>query len=139
MLKLAKERNKHTSDLTEMAKKRTGLSEKRTSLASERNELAAGRTNLSSYRSLLARGRTELAFIRTGLAFVTIGIGLMRYFGLGYWTILDVSLAVIGAAATIIGSKSFITTVKYKRRFDRKLKDFLLIESETGMDRSRAV
>jgi uncharacterized membrane protein YidH (DUF202 family) len=113
-----------------MAEKRTGLSENRTALTKERNDLAQSRTGFSRYRSVLAKGRTELAFIRTGLAFVALGIGMMRYFGFGPWTILDASIVVIGAASTIYGSSRFITTVKFQRIFERKMKGFLVPEPE---------
>ena len=70
---------------------------------------------------MLAKGRTELAFIGTGLAFVALGIGLMRYFGVGLWTILDVSLVVFGMASTVFGVKNYLVTWNYERIFSEKL------------------
>ena len=69
----------------------------------------------------MAKGRTELAFIRTGLAFVALGIGLMRYFGVGLWTILDVSLVAFGMARTVFGVKNYLVTWNYERVFRQKL------------------
>ena len=81
---------------TEMAGKRTRFSETRTVLANQRTDLAESRTGFSRYRSVMAKGRTELAFIRTGVAFVALGLGMMRYFGFGPWTILDAGIASLG-------------------------------------------
>jgi len=127
---LSTKRTDLANDRTELAGKRTGLSETRTDLAGERTQMASNRTSLSSYRSLLARGRTELAFIRTGLAFVALGIGLIRYFGFGPWTLLDGTLVVLGALSSIYGTKRFITTIKYERRFSKRLHRFLTMELE---------
>ena len=143
LVELAEENNQLTSNLISLAEKRntmaeqrTVLSESRTDLAKERNDLALSRTGFSRYRSVLAKGRTELAFIRTGLAFVALGIGMMRYFGFGPWTILDAGIVVIGAASAIYGSSRFITTVKFQRIFERKMKDFLVPESEAMGEKS---
>ena len=113
-----------------MAEKRTELSEKRTGLADDRTDLAQSRTSLSSYRSILAKGRTELAFIRTGLAFVVLGIGMMRYFGLGPWTILDAAIVLMGGASALVGILRFVSTVRIQHRFEHKLRRFLVLELE---------
>ncbi len=94
---------------------RTGLSEKRTDLAQGRNDLAGSRTILSTYRSVLAKGRTDLAIIRTGLASIALGIALIRYFGLGLWTLLDGSLVALGAVVTLFGLRSYIVTRSRER------------------------
>jgi uncharacterized membrane protein YidH (DUF202 family) len=65
-------------------------------LASDRTDMAEERTSLAGHRTKLARARTGLAFSRTGIAFIGLGIGLMRQFAAGKWTILDVSLIVLG-------------------------------------------
>ncbi|MCK9175804.1 MAG: DUF202 domain-containing protein [Desulforhopalus sp.] len=70
-------------------------------MAEKRTDLAESRTDFSIYRSILAKQRTELAFIRTGLAFVALGIGMIRYFGFGPWTTLDIGIVVIGATLGI--------------------------------------
>ena len=127
---LAEERTRLSANRTEMAETRTSLSENRTILAKKRTDFAESRTGLSRYRSVLAKGRTELAFIRTGLAFVALGIGMMRYFGFGFWTTLDAGIVVIGTALAIYGSSRFITTVKFQRIYERKMKDFLVPEPE---------
>lgn len=64
----------------------------------------------------------------TGLAFVTIGLALVRYFGFGYWTILDGSLVVLGTVSTVYGLKSFLTSMKYGRQFERLLGHLLTTE-----------
>jgi len=127
---LAEERTRLSSYRTEIAEKRTGLSETRTALAKERTDLAQSRTGFSKYRSLLAKGRTELAFIRTGLAFVALGIGMMRYFGFGPWTMLDAGIVAIGAVSAVYGSCRIITTVKLQRILERRMKGFLAPEPE---------
>ncbi len=38
--------------------------------------------------------------MRTGFADVTLGLGMMRYLGLGYWTILDAGLILLEAITT---------------------------------------
>jgi len=125
---LSEERTRLSASRSEMAEKRTNFSENRTVLASQRNDLAESRTGFSRYRSVMAKGRTELAFIRTGVAFVALGIGMMRYFGFGPWTVLDVGIAVLGAALTLYGSRCFITTLKYQRIYERKMKDCFVSE-----------
>jgi uncharacterized membrane protein YidH (DUF202 family) len=74
---------------------------------------------------VLAKGRTELAFIRTGLAFVALGIALIRYFGLGPWTLLDGGLVVFGAVATVVGLRGFMVTRRLERKFTERLAPFL--------------
>ncbi|MGC8906079.1 MAG: DUF202 domain-containing protein [Desulfomonilaceae bacterium] len=118
---LSEVRTDLAKDRTLLAEERTGLSQTRTELAAERNNLASNRTLLSSYRSVLAKGRTELAFIRTGLAFVALGIGLMRYFGVGLWTILDCSLVAVGIGSTVFGVKNYLVTWKYERVFQERV------------------
>jgi uncharacterized membrane protein YidH (DUF202 family) len=108
---------------TELARERTGLSGSRTDLARDRTGLAERRTDLSAYRSVMASGRTQLALIRTGLALIALGTGMMRYFGLGGWTILDGALILVGITATILGFRSFLKTRRFERAFARRLHD----------------
>jgi len=131
LINLAHEENKLTTNLINLAGQRTELSQRRTALADDRTGLAGNRTDLSCYRSLLARGRTELAFICTGLAFITFGVGLMCAFGFGPWTLLYGTLIVLGAISTVYGLKRFAATSVFERRFSRKLKDFLSLETQT--------
>ncbi len=65
-------------------------------LASDRTDMAEERTSLAGHRTKLARARTGLAFARTGIAFTGLGIGLMRQFQESRWTVLDLSLIVVG-------------------------------------------
>ena len=108
----------------------TSLSTRSTEFARERNEMADTRTGLASYRSVLAEIRTELAFVRTGLAFIALGIGMLRYFGLDPWSMLDVGLIVIGAVMTLYGVRSFILTRRNEKKFAGRLRGFLTLDSE---------
>ncbi len=75
----------------------------RTPLAKVRTFLAERRSLLACYRTSLAKGRTGLAFIRTGLSFMTIALVLLKIFGTGYLTIVEVLLFVSGSVMTIDG------------------------------------
>ena len=72
-------------------------------LASDRTDMAEERTALAGHRTKLARARTGLAFSRTGIAFLGLGIGLMRQFHESWWTILDLSLIVVGVVMSAEG------------------------------------
>jgi uncharacterized membrane protein YidH (DUF202 family) len=78
-------------------------SRERTHLARERNVLAAQRTVSACYRTIYARARTGLAFMRTGIAFVGVGLGLLHYFGLSLFTILDSLLIAAGLLMVLDG------------------------------------
>ena len=69
----------------------------------------------------LENGRfdTESLQILTGLALVALGSGMMRYFGLGIWTILDGSLITAGVTAALVGIKGYATTVRYENTIQR--------------------
>ena len=75
----------------------------RTPLAKVRTFLAERRSLLSCYRTSLAKGRTGLAFMRTGLSFISISIILFRIFGIGYSTVFEAALLLIGIIVTIDG------------------------------------
>ncbi len=66
------------------------------------------RSMLASYRTSLAKGRTGLAFIRTGISFMTIAIILFRLFGIGYLTLLETALLIIGLVITIDGLRWYL-------------------------------
>lgn len=100
---------------TELAVNRTAYSTERTDLARDRNSLAVIRTYLSSYRVLLARERTLLAVIRTGLALIMFGTGLIRYFGLGIWSIMDGVLIIVGIAMLSYASKEYVSAYREKK------------------------
>jgi len=72
-------------------------------LASDRTDLAEERTTLACYRTLMARARTGLSFTRTGIAFIGAGIALIRQFGYGPWTTLDLGMIVLGLLMTAEG------------------------------------
>jgi uncharacterized membrane protein YidH (DUF202 family) len=72
-------------------------------LASDRTDMAEERTSLAGHRTKLARARTGLAFSRTGIAFLGLGIGLLRQFHESWWTILDLSLIVVGVVMSAEG------------------------------------
>ena len=76
----------------------------RSSLAHERTSLAGQRTVAGCYRTIYARARTGLSFIRTGGAFTSIGLGLMKYFGMGMLTILDAMLIIAGLLMIVDGA-----------------------------------
>ena len=76
----------------------------RSYLAHERTSLAGRRTVFSCYRTIYARARTGLSFIRTGISFVGIGLGLIQYFGLSLFTILDTVIVLAGVAMAVDGA-----------------------------------
>jgi uncharacterized membrane protein YidH (DUF202 family) len=84
----------------------------RTHLARERNVLAAQRTIAACYRTIYARARTGLSFIRTGVSFLSIGIGLIGYFGLGFKTLFDAMLILIGLLMIIDGALWYLPVRK---------------------------
>ena len=75
----------------------------RSQLAHERNSLAAQRTAFACYRTIYSRARTGLSFIRTGVAFISLGLGLMAYFGLSLFTVLDCVVLFGGMLMTVDG------------------------------------
>jgi uncharacterized membrane protein YidH (DUF202 family) len=79
------------------------LSAGRTPLAFVRTFLAERRSMLSCYRTSLAKGRTGLAFLRTGIAFIAISLVLFRVFGIGYLTVLEGALLILGAVISYDG------------------------------------
>jgi uncharacterized membrane protein YidH (DUF202 family) len=75
----------------------------RTPLARLRTYLADLRTAMAGYRTILAKGRTGLAFLRTGMALVGAGLVLFKIFGLGYLTILEALLVIVGMVMAVDG------------------------------------
>ncbi len=106
-------------------------SRERTHLARERNVLAAQRTIAGCYRTIYARSRTGLAFIRTGVSFVSIGIGLIGYFGLGFKTLFDVMLIVIGLLMIIDGGLWYLPVRKEQAELPRT-RSAVLAGGKTG-------
>jgi uncharacterized membrane protein YidH (DUF202 family) len=112
---LSEQRTQLADNRTELAVSRTAYSTERTELARDRNSLAVIRTYLSSYRVILAKERTLLAIIRTGLALIMFGTGLMRYFGLGVWSIMDGILIIVGLAMLSYASKGYVSAYREKK------------------------
>jgi uncharacterized membrane protein YidH (DUF202 family) len=125
---LADDRTKLAGERTTLAQKRTDLAEMRNKLAEIRTRMSGGRTglaqsrtNLSQYRTLLAKQRTELAYLRTGAALIALGSFFSRYFGVGYFTIIDV-LFIIGGLASIGGAATlFFKSYSAERKLVKKL------------------
>ncbi len=78
-------------------------SKERTHLARERNVLAAQRTIYACYRTIYSRARTGLAFVRTGVAFFSLGLGLLHYFALGVFSVIDSFLMAAGLLMAVDG------------------------------------
>ena len=86
---LAEKRTQVSLERTEMSENRSGLARTRTQFAQRNVFLSEKRSLMAQQRTFLAKARTELAFMRTGVALVALASGLIRYFGLGWWTVVD--------------------------------------------------
>ena len=113
---MGEQRTKASLERTELAENRSGLARFRTQMAQRRAFLAEKRTLMAQQTTFLAKARTELAFIRTGVALVALASGLMRYFGLGWWTVGDGSILVFGLVMVISGVYYYIPTRKKEGR-----------------------
>ena len=71
--------------------------ERRRILANDRANLAEERTVLAYLRTIMAKARTGLAFTRTGTFLAGLGIGFIRQFRPGPWTVFDWALIAAGA------------------------------------------
>lgn len=109
---LSEKRSRLSLERTELSEIRSGLSRIRTQASQRSTFLAEKRSLMSQQRTFLAKARTELAFIRTGVALVALASGLMRYFGFNWWTVIDVSIAVIGSVMVISGIYYYLPTRK---------------------------
>ena len=121
---MSRERTSLSGQRTDLAVLRTDLSRSRTGLAEQRNKMAGTRTQyslkrttlarsrtvLSNIRTSLAKGRTHLALARTGLAFFSIAIAFFRMFGLSWWTLFDVMLAMGSIVIATIGLAGYRRT-----------------------------
>jgi uncharacterized membrane protein YidH (DUF202 family) len=100
---------------------RNKLAEIRTRMSGGRTSLAQSRTNLSQYRTILAKQRTELSYLRTGAALIALGSFFSRYFGVGYWSIIDVTF-IVGGLASIAGAATlFFRSYRVERKLMHKL------------------
>ncbi len=113
---LGEKRTRRSQIRTELAEKRSGLARIRTLLAKNRSFLAEKRTSMAQQRTTLAKARTHLAFIRTGVALVALGSALTRYFGLGWWTIMDGSILVLGIIMVGMGIYFYLPARKEEGR-----------------------
>lgn len=113
---LGEKRTRRSQVRTELAQKRSGLARIRTLLARNRSFLAEKRTTMAQQRTTLAKARTHLAFIRTGVALLALGSALTRYFSLGWWTIMDVSILILGIVMVGMGIYFYLPTRKEEGR-----------------------
>jgi uncharacterized membrane protein YidH (DUF202 family) len=88
----------------------------RTPLARLRTRLAADRTVLAWYRTSMAKGRTGLALVRTGISFIAISLTLLRIFGIGYLTIMEAPLLLIGLIMAVEGVSWYLPARKLAPR-----------------------
>lgn len=109
---LSEKRTTAANRRNELSEKRSGLARVRTGLSQRRTFLAEKRTIMAQHRNLLAKARTELAFIRTGVAFVALATGLIRYFGIGWWTVMDASILILGIGMVTTGIYYYLPTRK---------------------------
>lgn len=109
---MGEKRTQASLERTEMAENRSGLARLRTQLSQRRVFLAEKRTLMAQQRTFLAKARTELAFMRTGVALVVLSIGLIRLFGVGWWTLADGSIMLLGLAIITSGIYYYLPTRK---------------------------
>lgn len=119
--RLGERRTKASVERTELAENRSGLARIRTLLARNRSFLAEKRTIMAQQRTFLAKARTELAFMRTGVALIALATALMRYFGVGWWTLADGTIFLLGVLMVGTGIYYYLPT----RRQEGKLLDLL--------------
>ena len=84
----------------------------RTPLARLRTRLASDRTILAWYRTSMAKGRTGLALMRTGISFIAISLTLLRIFGIGYLSIIQAPLLLVGIIMAADGLMWYLPTRK---------------------------
>jgi uncharacterized membrane protein YidH (DUF202 family) len=84
----------------------------RTPLARLRARLASDRTVLAWYRTSMAKGRTGLALMRTGISFIAISLTLLRIFGIGYLSIIQAPLLLVGIIMATDGLSWYLPTRK---------------------------
>ena len=108
---------------------RNKLAEIRTRMSGARTGLAQSRTNLSQYRTILAKQRTELSYLRTGLTLIAIGTIFTRMFGLGYWSIIDAIITLVGLSSIGMAIKLFIQSYRVERKMLPQLEKELALEA----------
>jgi len=128
---LAEKRTQAALDRTDLSENRSGLARIRTQMAQRRVFLAEKRTLMAQQRTFMAKARTELAFIRTGVALIALATGLIRYFGVGIWTLLDGSVLIFGVAMVTTGIYYYLPT----RKSEGRLLDVIRQKEEELMQR----
>ncbi len=108
---------------------RNKLAEVRTRMSGARTGLAQSRTNLSQYRTILAKQRTELSYLRTGLTLIAIGTIFTRMFGLGYWSIIDLIIVLVGLSSIGMAIKLFLKSYFVERKLLVQLEKELALEA----------
>jgi uncharacterized membrane protein YidH (DUF202 family) len=126
---------------TELARQRTDLARTRTDLAERRTTLVEEQTDLLHTASILAQIRTEqsgartyLSLIRAGLAFLTLGVVLVRYFGISWWTLFDAALVLPSTLATIYGVVGYRRSLRSIRLLDNGLPEEMRVTLQTNRD-----
>lgn len=127
----AERRTQASLERTDLSENRSGLARIRTQLSQRRVFLAEKRTLMAQQRTFLAKARTELAFIRTGVALVALSAGLIRYFGVSLWTLLDGTVLVFGVTMILIGIYYYLPT----RKSEGRLLDVIRQREEELMQR----
>ena len=108
---------------------RNKLAEIRTRMSGGRTGLAQSRTNLSQYRTILAKQRTELSYLRTGLTLIALGTFFTRYFGFGYWSIIDGLILLTGMSSIVMAVKLFRKSFFIERKLLIRLEEELASEA----------
>ena len=126
---LAEDRTKLAQFRTRLAQFRNKLAEIRTRMSGGRTGLAQSRTNLSQYRTILAKQRTELSYLRTGATLIALGTFFTRYFGLGYWSIIDGLILFTGVTSIVMAVKLFRKSFFIERRLLIRLEEELASEA----------
>lgn len=126
---------------TELARQRTDLARTRTDLAERSTNLVEEQTDLLHIASILAQIRTEqsgartyLSLIRAGLAFVTLGVILIRYFGISWWTVFDGALVLPSAVAAAYGIYGYLRALRSIRILDAGLPEEMRVTLQTTRD-----
>jgi uncharacterized membrane protein YidH (DUF202 family) len=101
----------HNQDVNPIFRLRGGLLSQWCGLFADRRSLMACR------RTDLAKGRTGLAFIRTGVLFIAIALLLLRVFGTGYLSVIELLLFGSGVVMTVDGLLWYLPV---RRRGERR-------------------
>ncbi len=56
--------------------------------------------------------------VLVGLALLAIGLTLLRYFGVSWWSLFDFPLVLVSAAAVVWGTARYRASYRLERRLD---------------------